>query len=207
MSTALDIVRRSLRAIGVLAAGKQPTGSDPADALERLQSVILGLPGLLHNGRWREVATSASYTAKEGERISVTGAVTITLPSTITCVGATRPPLDLARVQILGASVTNAGLWVYSASKGSWGQADRLTISGELPFGAEDDAGLAALLAVDMASEYGDEAELGQRTIATAQAAARSFRARFKKTEPINWSRPEPCDPLEIRGCTFLDYR
>lgn len=207
MSTALDIVRRGLRAIGVVAAGKEPSGVDQSDGLEHLQGVILSLPGLLHNGRFREVAVSTAYTAHEGDRCTVTTPGVVTLPTVITHHGCSRPPRDLARVQILGADAENAGLWIYSATKGSWGQADGLEISDELPFGAEDDAGLAALLAVDMASEYGDEAELGQRTIAVAQTADRSFRARLKKAAPIDWSRPEPCGPLTVPGdAWFRDY-
>lgn len=207
MSTALDIVRRALRSIGVIAAGKAPTGADQSDGLERLQSVILGLPGLLHNGRWCEVAVSSAYTARESDRCTVTAPGVVTLPTTITCDGASRQPRDLAKAQIIGEDATNAGLWLYSASKGAWAQADALVISSEIPFGAEDDAGLAAILAVDMAAEYGDEAELGQRTVASAQIATASFRARFKKSEPIDWTRPEPCGPLEISGdAWFSDY-
>lgn len=202
MSTCNDIVRRALRAIGVVAAGKSPTGSDAQSGMEYLQSLILDLPGLLKNGRWREVAVTGPYTAREGDRCTVSSPGVVTLPVT-TCA---RPPHDLARVQILGAA-DNAGLWIYIATKGAWGRLDALTIEDDMPFGAEDDAGLAAMLAVNMASEYGEESELGQRTVAAAQTAARSFRARFKKAEPIDWSRPEPCGPLEISADpSFCDY-
>lgn len=206
MTTPRDIVRRGLRAIGELSAGKQPSGSDAADGLERLQSLILDLPGLLHNARWCEVAVSTAYTAREGERCTVTSPGAVTLPTTVTCDGVTRPPRDLSRVQILGASATNAGLWIYSATRGAWGQADELTISSTLPFGSEDEEGLAAMFAVNIAAEYGGEADLGQRTIGTADRAARSFRSRFKKAEPRDWSRPEPCDPLDLHRSWCEDY-
>lgn len=206
MSTALDIMRRALRAIGVLKAGKEPTGPDAQDALEHLQSVILGLPGFFHNGRWCEAAIDSAYTARESERITVTTPGVVTLPTVITCNTVSRPPYDLAKVQIIGADAENAGLWLFSATKGAWGQADALSTSSELPFGPEDDAGLAALLAVDMAAEFGGEAELGQRTVAVAQAAARSFRSRFKKNQPIDWTRPEPLGVYDTVGPYFRDY-
>lgn len=200
MSTALDIVRRALRSMGALRRGKEPTGADQADGLERLQSLILAMPGLIQNGRWCERAKSAAYTAKEGERITVTGAVTITLPLTVTdCeTGCTRPPKDLARVYVLGADAVvdysgdedgAAGLWVYSATLGAWARADGLTIDDDMPFGAEDDEGLAAQLAVNMVDEYGGG--ISARTAALAQNSARSFRARLKKAEPKDYSRPD----------------
>ena len=49
-------VRRALRLIGVIAGGQEPSGTDQSDAMERLQSVVMDLPGLSLNGRWREEA-------------------------------------------------------------------------------------------------------------------------------------------------------
>lgn len=179
MSTAKTIIRRALRLIGELAAGQEPTGAAASDGLERLQSLILDMPGLVQNGRWHEHATTSAYTAKEGQRITVTAPGTVMLPTTITWDCRTRPPHDLAKVQILGAA-TNNGIWLYSATKGTWGRADNLSITSELPFGSEDDEGLAAQLAVEMADEYGEIANIGPRTLARAQMSARSFRAKLK---------------------------
>ena len=184
MSTAQSRVRAALRLMGVLTRGREPSGPDAEDGLERLQNLILALPGLQLNGVWREVAVTAAYTAREGDRCTVTSPGAVTLPTTVTdCeTGCTRPPLDLAKVQIIG-SVGNAGLWLYSATKGAWGQADSLELKSELPFGPEDDDGIAAILGVNMQDEY-SENPLGDRTIALAQQFARSVRARLKKAEP-----------------------
>lgn len=190
MSIAKTIVRRSLRLIGELAAGQEPVGSAASDGLERLQSLILDMPGLVQNGFWREHATNAAYAAKEGHRITVTAPGVVTLPLTVSHEGCTRPPHDLAKVQIVGP-VDNAGLWLYSATKGEWGQADELTLSSELPFGSEDDEGLSAQLAVDLADEYGETVNLGPRTLAKAAISARSFRARLKKAEARDPHRPD----------------
>lgn len=193
MSTAQNTVRRALRLMGVLFRGREPSGADAADGLERLQTLILALPGLQLNGVWREVAVTAAYTAREGDRCTVTAPGAVTLPLTVTPCdgelgGCTRPPLDLAKVQIIGA-VPNAGVWLYSATKGAWGQADALTLKSELPFGGEDDDGVAALLAVNMQDEY-SETPLGDRSVALAQQFARSARARLKKAEPPDHRRP-----------------
>lgn len=206
MTTNSDVVRRALRAIGELAAGKSPTGNDAADGLERLQSLLLDLIGLLKVGRWCEVAVSDDYTAREGDRCTVTSPGTVTLPTVITDRGRARPPLDLARVQILGADAENAGLWVYSATKGAWAQVDALTINADFPLGEEDVEGVAAQLAVNIAGEYGAEKELPARTIALAQISGRSFRSRFYKTQPTDWSRPDACGPLTVPGWQSPDY-
>lgn len=183
MATCQTIIRRALRNLGVLQGGQEPVGPDADDGLERLQSLVLALPGLVLNGRWHEKAIAAAATACEGERLTVTGAVVVTLPATVTWDGRTRPPHDLAKVQILGADVENAGLWLYSATKAAWGQADDLALIDELPFGSEDDAGLAAHLATDWADEYGPTAQVQPRTLALAQIFSRSMRARLKKAE------------------------
>jgi hypothetical protein len=192
MSTPLDIVRRALRTMGVLKRGKEPTGSDLADGIEKLQSVVLQFPGLLHNGRWREVAVDGAYTAREGDRCTVSGAGSVTLPAVVEdCrTGAARPPLDMAKVQIIG-DAPNAGLWVYSATRSAWGRVDAITVEGAnepLPFGPEDEEGLAAILATNWVDEYG--AEISARTVALAQIATGSLRSRFKRAEPPDPSRP-----------------
>lgn len=203
MTTNADIIRRAHRLMGTVGAGQEPTGVDAADTMERLQSLILGLPGLVLNARWTEVATSSAYTAEEGDRITVTSPGAVTLPTTITPAFAdARPPLDFARVQIIGGA--NAGLWVWIATKGQWVQLDALAISDDFPFGAEDVDGVAAMLAVEMAPEYGEAATLQQRTIAKAQAQNAAFRARLKRSAPTDYTRPLGDDEYAVRG--FTDY-
>lgn len=179
MSTCLDIVRRALR----LVAGETgvPTGIAAEDALQRLQSVILDLPGLLKNATWRDRFVSAAYVAKEGDRITVTAPGSVSLPTTVSIYGSQRLPMDCARVLILGEA-PNRGLWVYSASKGAWAKADGLEVNSDTPFGDEDDEGLAALLAVALVDEYGGE--ISAATVSTASAAKASLRSRLKKCAP-----------------------
>ncbi len=184
MSTCLDIVRRALR----LSAGETgvPAGQDAQDSLQRLQGVILGQPGFFLNGVWRDRYVSTAYTAKESDRIVVTAPGSVTLPTVVDDCGRKRAPLDLAKVQILGTA-GNVGVWLYSASKGVWGRADGLTLepnATELPFGAEDDEGLAAQLAVALVDEYGGE--VSAATVALSNQSKASFRARFKKAVPLD---------------------
>lgn len=186
MSTCLDIVRRALR----LVAGETgvPEGDEGQDALDRLQGLILDLPGFFQNGHWRDRFTSAAYTACDFDRITVTSPGVVTLPATVIVDSCTRLPKDLSKAQIIGGA--NAGIWLFSAGKGAWGRADGLTLSGELPFGPEDDEGLAAQLAVALVDEYGGE--VSARTVSKSNQSIASFRARFKKAER--------CEP------SFRDY-
>lgn len=182
MSTMRDIVRRALR----LVAGETgvPDGEDGADACQRLQSVILDIPGFIHNGTWRRdrYVTTGSYTARESDRIIVTSPGVVTLPTVITGYGypCPRQPIDLAKVQITWAA--NAGLWLYSATKAAWGRADGLQIENDHPFGPEDDDGLAAQLAVALLDEFGGE--ISAATTAKSNQSKASLRARFKKAVP-----------------------
>lgn len=179
MTTCLEVCSRALRALGVLGAGEEAAGDDAADALQHLQAMLDDLP-LLRNGEWSEVIlTSAeAYTAKDGERITTNGFdAPITLATTYEdeC-GRTVPQRDLSRVQILGEH-DQAGMWIWSAGKGAWGRADGLGLTDELPFGAQDDAGLVAMLAVELSAEY--PGEVRPATVARAQRQVTSFRARF----------------------------
>lgn len=201
-TTNADIVRRALRLIGVVSGGEEPSGDDQRDAMERLQSVITDLPGLVLNGRWIETAVSAAYTAGEGERIAVTSPGAVTLPTIISDTGFDpRPPRDLARVWIQG-EVDNAGLWVFVASLNAWRQLDGLEIGGDFPFGLEDVDGIAAQLAVASADDYGPQYPAQPRTLGKAAASAASFRARLKRAAPTDWTRPSDYP----EATDFADY-
>lgn len=191
MTTCSDIVRRGFRHLNVIKAGGEATGQKATDGMEALQGAILDLPGLVKNARWTEEATSTAYEADEGDRITVTGTPAITFPATVyDCdLGLTRPPLDLARVYVIGGLAATAGLWIYSATKGEWGLATGLALADDHPFGEEDDAGLAAYLAVTIMDDYG--ADVSDRIAIRANQFVRSARARFKKAEPSDDTRPD----------------
>lgn len=178
MTTCLDIITRGYRMIGVVGRGEVATGSDAEDGMARLQSLILNLPGFLKNAApWCDKTVATSYTAKIGQRITVPEDVVITLPRSISYGGNATLPLDLAKVQQIGGDTP--GLWLFSATNASWKRADALTLNSDSPFGEEDTDGLAALFALNVADEYGEE--IPARTAGLASQATASFRSRFKK--------------------------
>lgn len=87
MATCRDLIKRSLRKLGAIAAGQEPTADMATDALVSLQSLYLELIGQGVFGRQFDITiTDATYTANEQERIlcdNLSG-VTITLPDQIT---------------------------------------------------------------------------------------------------------------------------
>jgi hypothetical protein len=182
MTTCRDIITRALRLPGLVAAGQQATGIEAEDGLRYLQDMINDLPGL-RKGRWTEtiLTDATAYTAVDGERVNTAGFTpTITLATTyVDDEGRTVSQRDLSRIQIVGGA--QAGLWVYSASRAVWSQADALEIGDDHPFGPEDDGGLTALLAVTIADEYGQAGAIAPVTQERAARQLRSFRARFRR--------------------------
>lgn len=146
MSSNLDLMRRAfLSAEGVRGV---PTGDDAQLALMRWQDLVNQLIGE-RDGGWEEVFASDALTAADGQRVHAGAGIAISLPS-----GA--DVLDLSRIHVVGATAS-AGSWLYVASKSGWSRTDNLTVSGDNPFGREDDLGLAALLAVALAGDSGGE--------------------------------------------------
>lgn len=146
MTSNLDLMRRAfLSAEGVRGV---PTGDDAQLALMRWQDIVTRLMGE-RDGGWQEVFATGSLTAADGQRVHSGAGLTVSLPS-----GA--EVLDLSRIHVVGAT-TSAGSWLYVASKGGWSRTDTLAVSGDNPFGREDDLGLAAVLALALAGDGGGE--------------------------------------------------
>jgi hypothetical protein len=133
VTTNLDIIKRAMNKIHVLAGGAEPTAVQAAAALDNLQSLYVELIGTGSLGRLYDVLATASLTAKEWSRNRASAGVTITLPITITQADAAaypygnwygagyggpdygwfydnygsvypRPPMNLAPVVTVGAS-------------------------------------------------------------------------------------------------------
>jgi hypothetical protein len=173
MATVLDIIKRALRQLKVLPAGQDPTGNEAADALVALQGLYDHLTATDTFGPLTNVLTSGVYVAGENER--VTGASSVTLPTTIVdaTTGETRSPKDRAVVVVAGATpVTH----LYDADLASWVSIRALTLTSEAPLSSRYSEGLAAMLALFVADEYA-----AQPSQITADAARRGKRAMTRK--------------------------
>lgn len=175
MSTMRDVENTAARLLGLVIAGQQPTGHDASNLHDIHKSVLARLP-LLRDGPWTDVILTSDddYEASDGERITLEGYdPVVTLPTTYEddC-GNTVVQRDLSRVHVIGD-----GLYVWSSSLASWNKTDDLAVGDTFPFGPEDQPGIAALIAVEAADEYG--VQLSPLVIARAEAVVTSMQARF----------------------------
>lgn len=174
--TILDLIKRALRQIGVVPAGQEPDSDQSADALIVLQGLYDHLAATQAFGPLTNVLTSGAYTAGENERI--TGASSVTLPTTITDPwnAEVRSPKDRSIVVVAGATpVTH----LYDADLASWVEIRALTLTDEAPLSSRFSEGLAAMVAVMSASDYGVPV-----SPMTADTARRGKRA-LTRTDPF----------------------
>lgn len=170
MATCNDVIRRALQKARVLAEGEDPTAEQAADGLTALQSLLDGWVTGGMFGALTDVYKSAAYTAKEFERVRKDAAVTITIPDTIEDpqTGETRTPRDRACIQVVYPSAGTKQSYLYDAQVGDWVQIQSLALTDDTPLQGLGVDGLASVLALDVADEYGVDV-----TPSTAAKAAR----------------------------------
>jgi hypothetical protein len=178
MATCTEIISRALVMARVVARGDEATSTESADAMAALLSIYQRLADTALSTDTERYETD-DYTAEEGERIYCTG--TVTLPTTIDD-GDERRPLDLAAIQYLDE--TTASAWrTYISDKGTWTRIDNLVEASDAPFADRNQDGLAALLATEIAHEYGKEPS------AATVMQARRFQSQMqpRNTDPVEY--------------------
>lgn len=176
-----------------------------AQVLEVIQNFILGHPSLGYAGDFNNVdvsgGTDDDYTAREFDRIRVLSGTTsdITLPESVEVTDAedayeterssrvsrssgatTRPPVNGARVIILGADVSENDvneLWIYIRSMGKWNQIDSLTLADANPLGPDMDGPLVTIAAYMVAENYSSDGAKPQLQTAYRMAMGRIAQA------------------------------
>lgn len=175
MATNLDIIKRAMKKLHVLASGANPTSAQAADGMSALQALIVELIGQGSLGRLNDVLATSDYTARECDRIQAASGVTVTLPTTITasscddwypnygCEGSDypRPPYDRSPVVVVDSDGA-ATYSVWCAYKGAWVTINGLTQQGDFPFADYLEDGFAAMLAERLSDDY--DTELGAQT-------------------------------------------
>lgn len=178
MATCSDIIARALVMARVVARGDDATATESADAMTALLSIYQRLADTALSTETVRYET-ADYTAEEGERIYCTQ--TVTLPTTIDD-GDVRRPHDLAAIQYQDENTSSA--WrTYISDKGTWTRTDNLTEASTAPFADRNQDGLSALLAVEIAHEYGKEPS------GAAIMQARRFQSQLqpRNTDPVEY--------------------
>lgn len=178
MATCSDIIARALRMVGIVGKGDEPTATEEDDAMFALLAIYQRLADTALSTDTTVYETD-DYEPEEGERVYCTG--TVTLPTTIDD-GDTRLPLDLAAIQYLDENTSSA--WrTYISDKGAWTRIDNLTEASTAPFADRNQEGLAALLAMEIAEEYGAQVS------ASVIAKARRWQSQMqpKNTDPVEF--------------------
>lgn len=182
MKTCRQIITRSLRMLGVLGEGNPaPTAAQGDDGLQALIGLYAGLMGTGTFGPLKDVLITANYTAGENERvIDATGLLTVTLPLTVavslcegepyepTC-GTTRPVQDRSIVLQPGAAPK---AWIFDSDLNAWSDVNVLTLDSAAPLSGRFETGLCAMLALNIAPEFGLDAPAQIAALADAGHAA-----------------------------------
>lgn len=173
MTTLRTILTRAMRMTRARPVGDDPDGAEMTAALEEAQSMFLVFP----IRRLTSVLVEANYTAKENERVLNTsgGAVTVSLPETITTDGSERAVYNGAIVEVSGTTVER---YIYIAELGAWKDLTGLTLDSENPFGPTHDGDVAAMIAARIAGPV-FQTETPQDVLALANAARTNIRNAF----------------------------
>lgn len=173
MTTLRTILTRAMRMTRARPVGDDPDGAEMTAALEEAQSMFLVFP----IRRLTSVLVEANYTAKENERVLNTsgGAITVTLPETITTDGSERAAQNGAMVEVSGTTVER---YIYIAELGAWKDLTGLTLDSENPFGPTHDGDVAAMIAARIAGPV-FQTEAPQDVLALANAGRTNIRNAF----------------------------
>lgn len=173
MTTLRTILTRAMRMTRARPVGDDPDATEMTAALEEAQSMFLVFP----IRRLTSVLVEANYTAKENERVLNTsgGAITVTLPETITTDGSERAVYNGAIVEVSGTTVER---YIYIAELGAWKDLTGLTLDSENPFGPTHDGDVAAMIAARIAGPV-FQTEAPQDVLALANAGRTNIRNAF----------------------------
>lgn len=214
MHTVGDVIRLSLKKLGVLRSGGEPTSSDAADGLASLASwyqecISKGTFGRVGNVVVTQAGEATAYpNVHVNEMVS---GVTINLPDTVPynfwytwrpCRdygwGLNVPlggdpsmvvPRDKSVIQVTSKLNDERATYIYDATVQRWMRIDNLTLTSEAPLSARGYDGLASVLAVRLIDLFG--AEL---VTPTTIQAANSYRTALVTNHAVN----EECNGWEV---------
>lgn len=197
-----EIINGALRKLGKLGSGREARSVDASDALESLRGLYRSLINSGAFGRIEDVVPTATYTAGENQRVFRTSSAVeeIKLPLLVDDIfppgflppygsrwvspanntRAQRPPRDLSVVIISDSESGETQEYIYDGQRNQWVALFSLDLDDEAPLSYRDADGLKAMLALQIADEYG-----GDVTAATSRLAS-----LFQSNLVSRWSMP-----------------
>lgn len=188
MATVLDTITDAYRVAGILPLDEDPESEEATFALSGLQSmfqswVANGMFGLL-----TDVYKTAAYTAKEGERVTHPGSVTITLPDTYEDggdeygdgTGSRRAAKELSVIQVVDSNTDATTTYIYDRSQ--WVEIETLATTDTCPLSGYGQRGLAACLAIELCALPAFGAQVTPGLLRSANAFKAAVRSRRYET-------------------------
>ena len=173
MTTCRQVISGALRKCRVIGSGDTPTADEANDALTSLQSLYDGWSNSGVFGRLTDVIATESGTAREYTRVRYTTGMTISLPTEVSPTdydygfpedpydygfddsGQDRPPLNRALIVLVNETTAARSVNLYDANRGAWRDLLALELDDDAPLSELDADGLSAVLALDIADDFG----------------------------------------------------
>ncbi len=173
MTTCRQVINGALRKCRVIGSGDTPTADEANDALTSLQSLYDGWANYGVFGRLTDVIATESGPAREYTRVRYTTGLTITLPTEVTPTNydygfpmdpydygfnsssEPRPPLNRAQIVLVNMDTQARSVNLYDANKGIWIDLLGIGLDDDAPLSELDADGLSAVLAADIADDFG----------------------------------------------------
>lgn len=173
--TVRDLIRRALRKLGALASGRDPKANEAQDALESLQALYMELLALGVFGALRDayVGSAGDYVARPGQRITnfdpAQAIITLPVPGDPdvqdgTYVGwdygfdhcdADHQLRDGRAIVLINQLTDEQAAYVYDGMSSTWVNIGILNLDDVAPLYTRYGDGLACVLAIRLADEYG----------------------------------------------------
>lgn len=189
MATCRDVITRALRKLGELGIGEVASNTDAATGMASIQTMFDAWATGGMFGPLRDLYKAEAYTAKAGERIRTTAAVTLptytTDPDAVD-VSDDDLPKDRSLIVVVDPTtgVRQTNLW--DAWRGQWVRIEALTLTDECPLSAlgVDDLAccLAKVIADEMNASVGAQTEL--RAAKFVQRMAQKRDSARRPTQP-----------------------
>ncbi len=211
MTTNRDIIKRALRKLGAVAAGAEPSAARADAGLDLLLGMYQEWVQLGVFGRLNDYRTSVDITALPGQRIYADTGLTISLPTPYSppyndsnTVGGwiwdygwprwngQNPLVNQSLISVIQDGVER--LYVYN--NGAWVDFNTQDLNSNFPLSAGLENGTAAMLALRLAPEYGnDPSALVLREAQQAQVALTH-----------RYNNPRTVEPLYSLGYPYGPY-
>lgn len=193
----------ALRKLGKLGSGREARSTDANDALNSLKGLYRSLLNAGTFGRLRDVVPTSDYTAGENERVFRSSdspeAMEVTLPELVrdtlgspaeygsrwippdsVSTSDLRPPRDCSVIVVSDSFSGETQEYIYDGSLRRWFMIGDLGLDDPAPLSNRHEDGLRAMLALQIADEYG-----GDVTGATQRLAS-----QFHSSLTHRWGTP-----------------